>query len=126
MVIYCKKCHTSNEDKKAKAAADAKAKEEEKAKNPTWNVKVLLATQNGNVPLAVKMLVGDVSENGQDAATGDVLKTPWNYYGRPVKFSGTIGILHGYPPGSDFEKRGILSQEEGKQPQLAVVTNKLE
>ncbi|NRF95731.1 hypothetical protein HQN89_33430 [Paenibacillus frigoriresistens] len=99
---------------KAKKEEEAKARaiaEEEKVKNPIWNVKDLHVDKNGNLALAVKMLkaIGDIPQ-GTEAAAGDVLKTPWNYYGKPIKFTGTIGIVQDYPPGSDFAKSGIISQ----------------
>lgn len=99
-------------DAKAKADAEAKVKAAaDKAKNPTWNVKEMLVEKNGNIPLAVQMLkaIGEVPA-GQDTAAGDVLKTPWNYYGKPIKFSGTVGIVQDYPPDSSFAKGGIQSQ----------------
>ncbi|MDR6883078.1 hypothetical protein [Bacillus sp. 3255] len=85
--------------------------EEEKDKNPTWNVKDLHADKNGNLALGVKMLkaTGDIPQ-GAEVPAEDVLKTPWNYYGKPIKFTGTIGIVQDYPPGSDFVKSGVLSQ----------------
>ncbi|MCS7460828.1 hypothetical protein N0M98_11800 [Paenibacillus doosanensis] len=104
-------------DKEAKAKADAEAKkkaEEEKAKNPQWNTKEIYADKNGNVDLAVKLLkaVEDISTNleKETASPATVMKTPWNYYGKAMSFSGEIGFVQDYPPGSNFEKMGILSQ----------------
>lgn len=99
-------------DAKAKAEADTKAKAEA-AKNPKWNVKDIYVTENGNFPLAVNLLkaVGDISQqNPTIADAGDVFKAPWNYYGKAVKFTGTVGIVQDYPPGSDNAQIGLNSE----------------
>lgn len=101
-------------DAKAKADADAKAKAtaDEAAKNPKWNTSDIDANKNGNISLAIKMLKanGDMTQNAANASPADVIKTPWNYYGKAISFSGQIGFVQDYPPGSNFEKMGILSQ----------------
>ena len=55
-------------------------------------------------------VTGDISQNAEKVPPGDVMKTPWNYYGKSISFSGQIGFVQDYPPGSNFEKMGILSQ----------------
>ncbi|MCD1259745.1 hypothetical protein B5M42_012965 [Paenibacillus athensensis] len=103
----------ANEDAKTKEDADSKVKAtEEAAKNPQWNTSEIYAEKNGNIPLAVKLLktTDEVTQNTTQAAPADVMKTPWNYYGKAISFSGQIGFVQDYPPGSNFEKSGILSQ----------------
>lgn len=99
-------------DEKAKADADKKAKANEEARNPKWNVKEMDAQKNGNISLAVNLLniLGDVSAKGEVADSGDVLKTPWNYYGKAITFTGSVTIVQDYPPGSDFPKMGVNCQ----------------
>jgi predicted nucleic acid-binding Zn-ribbon protein len=100
-------------DAKAKADADAKAIEEQAAKNPNWNKKDIYVTDNGNFPLAVNLLkaVGVISKQQiTNADAGDVFKAPWNYYGKPVTFSGSVVIVQDYPPDSDNAKIGLNSE----------------
>lgn len=102
---------------KAKADAEAKAKEEaaakdkdEKIKNPNWNKNDVDATKNGNIKLAVDMLKAlKVMPSGEAVASENVIKTPWNYYGKPITFSGEVAVVQDYPPGSDFGKAGLVA-----------------
>ena len=36
--------------------------------------------------------------------TGDVVKAPWNYYGKVLQFRGEVAIVQEYPPRSDVSK----------------------
>jgi multidrug efflux pump subunit AcrA (membrane-fusion protein) len=99
-------------DAKAKAEADAKAQAAiDAAKNPNWNTKEIDAMKSGNMQLGIKMLkaIGEIPQGGI-ANSGQIAKVPWNYYGKPYVFTGKVGDIQDYPPGSDWAQNGILSQ----------------
>ncbi|MCQ6563869.1 hypothetical protein [Paenibacillus mendelii] len=120
----------AKEEAKAKAEAEAtakkKAEEEAKAKaeaeaalarskNPEWNTAELDALENGNIHLAIDMLKAIKNEpvTPIQATAGSVFKTPWNYYGKPVKFTLYVAIVQDYPPDSETGKIGMLSEVVG-------------
>lgn len=108
------------EEAKKKAEADAKANEEAKAayeeqvKHPHWNTGDMYVTSNGNLPLAIELLkvTGDITKTATSPAPSAVQKAPWNYYGKPVKLTGTVGIVQDYPPGNNLsvEMGGTASE----------------
>jgi hypothetical protein len=114
-----KSAEKTKADAEAKAAkeAEAKAKEEsatkekeEKIKNPNWNKNDVDATKNGNIKLAVDMLKAmKVMPSGEAVASENVIKTPWNYYGKPITFTGEVAVVQDYPPGSDLGKAGLVA-----------------
>lgn len=71
-----------------------------------WNKTVLDATKNGNMPIAVKLVVEDnnLSAKAEDANPADVMRRPFDYYGKVIAFTGEAYYLQDYPPESDFGK----------------------
>ena len=71
-----------------------------------WNMKELNAVKNGNIPIAIQKMKADgaLKDNTTAVAAAVVLKRPWEYYGKIITFSGTVGIVQDYPPGSDISK----------------------
>lgn len=70
----------------------------------SWNKTDINAMSNGNISVAVEALslaqssVGNsVSEQPQK-----VIKAPWNYYGKFIKFTGLVAVVQDFPPGSDI------------------------
>jgi|GEM_PF-4232173 Membrane protein involved in colicin uptake len=103
----------ADKEAKDKAESDAKvAADTEAAKSPSWNTSEIYTDKNGNIALAIDMLKAykGTLPNEDNVYSADVLKAPWNFYGKSVSFSGYVGIAQDYPPGSDFEQQGILSQ----------------
>lgn len=108
--IKVKEDRKAKEEAKAKEA-EAKTKEkEEKAKNPSWNKNETDAMKNGNIFLAVDMIKA-IKEIPVGEATDPaiVIKTPWNYYGKPISFTGSVAVVEDFPPGSDQGKAGIAA-----------------
>ncbi|MNC43773.1 hypothetical protein D3C75_926490 [compost metagenome] len=89
----------------------AKSKEaEEKRLHPEWNASEPDAMENGNIALAIDMLLAmQEMPAGELAVAQEVIKTPWNFYGMPVLFTGVIAIAEDYPPDSDIGKAGVAS-----------------
>ncbi|WP_214626579.1 hypothetical protein [Paenibacillus agaridevorans] len=101
----------AEKEAKKKAEEEAKLKaQEEKLKNPEWNVSEVDAVENGNIFLAVEMLrvLKDMPQ-GEYVDTEAVIKTPWNYYGTPITFTGVVAVVEDFPPGSDTYKAGLAS-----------------
>ena len=68
-----------------------------------WNKTDPNALTNGNIHRAVSVLRSS-NFTKEDAVNEDafvVMKTPWNYYGTLLAFSGVVGVVDDYPPGSD-------------------------
>lgn len=74
--------------------------------NGSWNTKDVDAMTNGNVPLAAGLLKSseDTKANAIDAVPAEVIKTPQNYYGKILKFSGSVMLVQDYKAGSEFSK----------------------
>ncbi|RIX59277.1 hypothetical protein D3P08_03740 [Paenibacillus nanensis] len=107
----------AEEKKKAEAEAKKKAEEEarikaqeEKLKNPDWNLSEVDALENGNIWLAIDMLnaIKDMPAGVYEDSEA-VHKTPWNYYGTPIAFTGVAVVVEDYPPGSDQSESGVVS-----------------
>jgi hypothetical protein len=74
---------------------------------PTWNTTETDATKNGNIDVAVSLLktAGDIKKIAQPCDAATVMKTPWNYYGKIIKITGSVAVLQDYPAGSDYSNR---------------------
>lgn len=71
----------------------------------SWNVSDPDATSNGNIRRAVQQIQSGIKTTDApvaDAAT--VLKKPWEFYGKPLCFTGTVAVVEDQPPGSDIAK----------------------
>ncbi|MFU1795402.1 hypothetical protein ACM1RC_16160 [Paenibacillus azoreducens] len=102
---------TRAELEKEKEKEKEKSKEEvEKLKHPKWNMNEPDATKNGNINIAIEMLKASKEiPVGELVSPEEVIKTPWNFYGKPLIFSGEVAVVEDYPPGSDFGKAGLAS-----------------
>jgi len=101
----------AEEEAKKKADEEAKLKaKQEKLLNPDWNTTEVDAFENGNLFLALDMIeaMGTVPL-GEEADSEAVIKTPWNYYGKPIEFIGFVAVVEDFPPGSDVAQNGFLS-----------------
>lgn len=80
-----------------------------------WNTKDEDALKNGNIQLASKLLLGldnkELEKAKMKVSSALVLKTPWKYYGKYIDFSGTIGMIKDYQPGSDISKNIAQGKE---------------
>lgn len=74
---------------------------------PTWNTTETDAMKNGNLDVAISLLktAGDIKQNAQTCDAASVMKTPWNYYGKIIKITGSVAVVQDYPAGSDYSKR---------------------
>ncbi|MFD1885047.1 hypothetical protein [Paenibacillus wenxiniae] len=77
---------------------------------PEWNKSDPDMMSNGNLQLAVSMLQAmEQLPKGTHADAEQVLKTPWNYYGKALTFTGQVAVVEDYPPSSDTAQMGIQS-----------------
>ncbi len=69
-----------------------------------WNTKDVNVESNGNLPIAVTLLNNDsdIKSKAESVDPAAVMKAPWKYYGKIIKFTGVVGIAQEYPPGSDI------------------------
>lgn len=74
--------------------------------NIKWNTSETDPTKNGNIDLAVKLLKknSDIKTSAVEEDPAVVIKMPWNYYGKALKFSGYVEVADDYPPNSDVSK----------------------
>jgi hypothetical protein len=59
---------------------------------------------NGNIARAVKLVKAGNLQTVTAAEPAAVAKTPWNYYGKVVEFTGVAEVVDDYPPDSDISK----------------------
>lgn len=90
------------------------------SKNETiqWNVNDLNIESNGNVNNVLKLLEKyDINKLKTEAAAETpslVMKAPFKYYGKPLKFSGIVSIVQDYPTGSDISNNINNGKETGE------------
>ncbi|KEO80967.1 hypothetical protein [Tumebacillus flagellatus] len=79
------------------------ASNSEKLQKPTWNTKDIDAKENGNFPIAINLLksMSDTKSPAEEVDISLVFKAPWNYYGKIIKATGTVGIVQDFPPDSE-------------------------
>lgn len=96
-----------------KKAVD-KAQEPEDPADFAWNKNDLDPFQNGNVELAKKALkkTPDLITGGENANPAAIIQTPWNYYGKLLRFHGMVGFSQKFPPNSE-EAKTLGSATEG-------------
>lgn len=69
-----------------------------------WNTADADALSNGNVAIAAaKYLRGDELPDG-DGSMSEVLKAPWNFYGKRMCFPAQVAQAEDFPPSSDVAK----------------------
>jgi len=80
-----------------------------------WNITDPDIRTNGNIPLAVSVLRAGTfeKESAEKPEAFLVIKTPWNYYGKLLTFTGIVGVVDDYPPGSDVSR--ILQCEDSSE-----------
>jgi len=78
-----------------------------------WNRTEIDAQKNGNMAFAVQKILANPSLRNQatieDPQT--VAKTPYNFYGQVIKFTGTVAVVQDYPAGSDNAIAGKESSD---------------
>jgi|GEM_PF-1954410 len=69
-----------------------------------WNTTEIDATKNGNIAVAVNWLLRNPTIRASAISPQPelVAKTPWNYFGKVVKLTGTVAVVQDFPQGSDF------------------------
>lgn len=94
--------------------ANTQPVKKEEAK-PTWNTTEIDAEKNGNVNIAVDLIKsnGNIKSIATTPNPADIIKAPWNYYGKVLKISGQIADIQEYPVGSDWSK-GLGGKEAGQ------------
>ncbi len=78
-------------------------------RKPVWNTVDINAETNGNLLVAAEVLRDQSPAEVMQAADSTVLpatafKSPWKFYGKPLAFTGVVGIAQAYPPGSDISQ----------------------
>jgi len=70
-----------------------------------WNDQDMDVETNGNLAVALSHLEGltadDVIANSGSEQPTLIMKAPWKYLGKTMAFTGQVGIVQDYPPGSD-------------------------
>lgn len=94
---------TSSTQKLSSSDPMAKTAQEETVQ---WNKSDPDALKNGNIKLAIGEIkkhraLAPISES-QDATV--VYKSPWNYYGKVISFTGRVAIAENNPPDNDLSK----------------------
>ena len=99
------------EPKKEEVKKEEPKKEEPKPvakkKEPNWNKSEIDATKNGNMAIAAEIVRTEkdsIKQNAETVNAADVIKRPWDYYGKVYKFQGESAVLQDYPPTSDIGK----------------------
>ena len=71
--------------------------------NYDWNTTEIDAVKNGNIAVAVNWVNRNSALRGAAIAPQPqyIAKQPWNYYGKVVRVTGTVGVVQDYPAGSD-------------------------
>ncbi|MGE1061834.1 hypothetical protein NXG27_04220 [Megasphaera paucivorans] len=94
---------TSSTQKLSSSDPMAKTAQEETVQ---WNKSDPDALKNGNIKLAIGEIkkhraLAPIAES-QDATV--VYKSPWNYYGKVISFTGRVAIAENNPPDNDLSK----------------------
>jgi len=103
-------------EKKAAEEAAQAAETEQSEANTTWNVTDVDAETNGNIEFAADLLLtGKKLPASGKAVPAKVHKTPWDYYGKLVKFTGVVSLVTDYPPSDEVPLRSeiiIVTEDE--------------
>lgn len=72
-----------------------------------WNLSEPDASLNGNVELGIEMVKQlDNLNKGEPVSANEVIKAPWDYYGKALTFTGTVEAVTDFPPTSDDIRTG--------------------
>jgi hypothetical protein len=108
-------CGSKNND--SSSAKKQPTQQEEKVE---WNTKELNPFKNGNFQKAVKVMKGkNLSSLAMNANAENVMKRPWDYYGKVIRFNGEVGLVEDQPTGSKIGK--IIG---GPCTEIIIVDNK--
>lgn len=68
-----------------------------------WNKTEIDVMSNGNIQIAVEALSSNSFSESEaiEQEAEKVIKTPWEYYGKFMKFTGIVAVVQDFPPGSD-------------------------
>ena len=86
------------------SAAQETKKPETNAQTLNWNKSEIDALKNGNIPIAAQLVVKDnnLAPKAEQANPDEVIKRPWDYYGKVITFTGQVGYMQDYPKESEF------------------------
>lgn len=80
-----------------------------------WNMTDTSVETNGNFTIAAAAALGtspaDLAAKAEAADPATVLKATYKYFGKPLKFTGEVGLAEEYPPGNDIAKKLGVSSE---------------
>ena len=99
--------NTSSSSTQSSSQAKTKqAAEKPEAKKATWNTSEVDAAKNANLQVAIEELKKnpDIASKATDIDAAAVIKTPWEYYGKVVRVTGTVGVIEPQPPTGDIGK----------------------
>lgn len=79
-------------------------KTEVNTQNLNWNKSEIDATKNGNILIAAQLVAKDsnLAAKAEQANPDEVIKRPWDYYGKVIAFTGQVGYMQDYPTESEF------------------------
>ena len=93
---------------KSKNQSNAATAQQEESK-PKWNTSDVNIETNGNLNLAVELLSSsDKLKDGEEIEPSKVYKAPWDYYGKPVKFTGYVNLVEDFPPDGNLPFRSEI------------------
>lgn len=97
----------SSESQTTEKKEQPKQKANKVSEEAKWNKSDINAQSNGNIAIAaniVKRNKAAIKENAQTVNAAEVMRRPWDYYGKVYKFQGVAEVLQDYPPASDLGK----------------------
>ncbi len=89
----------NSETSSGDAVSDASATQAS-PKPATWNLEDPDALTNGNIDIAIAAILQGIETSKEDAAPAQVMKRPWDFYGKKLCFSGQAMIVQDFPPGN--------------------------
>lgn len=101
-----------NEGAKEVRVSNKESSIEQESGDLDWNKGDPDALQNGNIQLAMD-LVKEMSllSTGESVSPIEVVKSPWNFYGKKLTFTGIVQDVTDFPPGSeDIRTADVLIQ----------------
>ena len=100
-------CGNSNNNSKSNTTEQPKQNQSTSVKEQTtWNKSDLDPKTNGNMQLAFSLVKdnANLQSLAENADATEVMKRPWDYYGKVIRFSGYASVLQDYPPGHELSK----------------------
>lgn len=97
---------SEKDDTSAKQVTKTSQSEKNTSTEPKWNSQEVDSNKNGNFAVAAKLVKQDsnLAAKAEDADASIIIKRPWDYYGKVIRFTGQVAVLSDYPPSSDSSK----------------------